>query len=143
MPTFIHGKNAAFKLDNSTGTLTDISNVVNDVGLSRDIETGETTSFGNSSKTYIVGLSDATISVSGSYDATVDAHLEGTIAALLGGTLASASFEVGPQGTAATSIKYSGEALITSYEVSPAVGDVVTFSLDLQVTGAVTRGTYA
>jgi hypothetical protein len=142
MPTFNHGKNAALKLDDSSGALVDISNVVNDVSLSRDIETGEVTSFGNSSKAYIVGLADATISVSGSYDATVDNQITGTIGALLDGTLASASFEVGPQGTAASSIKYSGEALITSYEVSPSVGDVITFSLDLQVTGAVTRGTF-
>jgi hypothetical protein len=143
MPTFSHGKNAVFKLDNSAGSLIDISDVVNDVTVSRAIETGETTSFGNSSKTYIVGLADATISVSGSFDTTVDAHLTGTIGALLDGTLASASFEAGPQGTANPNVKYTGEALITSYEVNPTVGDVVTFTMDLQVTGAVTRGTYA
>ena len=142
MPTFSHGKNAVFKLDNSGGTLTDISNVVNDVTVSRAIETGETTSFGNSSKTYIVGLADATISVSGSFDTTVDSHLTTLIDAQIAGTNTSASFEAGPQGTASGNVKYTGEALVTSYEVNPTVGDVVTFSLELQVTGAVTRATY-
>ena len=120
----------------------DISNVVNDVTVSRAIETGETTSFGNSSKTYIVGLADATISVSGSFDSTVDSHLTTLIDAQIAGTNTSASFEAGPQGTANGSVKYTGEALVTSYEVNPTVGDVVTFSLELQVTGAVTRATY-
>jgi hypothetical protein len=32
---------------------------------------------------------------------------------------------------------------MTSYEKSGAVGDVVTFSAEFQVTGAVTRGVYA
>ena len=142
MPTFSHGKNASFKLDNAAGTLTNISDTVNDVTVSRAIETGETTSFGNSSKTYIVGLADATISVSGSFDTTVDTHLTALIDAQIAGTNLSASFEAGPQGTASSSVKYTGECLVTSYEVNPTVGDVVTYSLELQVTGAVTRSTF-
>lgn len=142
MPTFSHGKNAVFKLDNAGGSLTDISNTVNDVTVSRAIETGETTSFGNSSKTYIVGLADATISVTGSFDTTVDNHLTSLIDAQIAGTNTSASFEAGPQGTASTNVKYTGECLVTSYEVNPSVGDVVTYSLELQVTGAVSRTTY-
>jgi len=142
MPTFSHGKNAVFKIDNAAGSLIDISNTVNDVSVSRAIETGETTSFGNSSKTYIVGLADATISVSGSFDATVDNHLTTLIDAQIAGTNASASFEAGPQGTAVSSVKYTGESIVTSYEVNPTVGDVVTYSLEIQVTGAVSRTTY-
>ena len=142
MPTFSHGKSASFKLDNAAGTLTNISDTVNDVTVSRAIETGETTSFGNSSKTYIVGLADATISVSGSFDATVDNQLTALIDAQIAGTNASASFEAGPQGTASSSVKYTGECIVTSYEVNPTVGDVVTYSLELQVTGAVSRSTY-
>jgi hypothetical protein len=142
MPTFSHGKNASFKLDNAAGSLTNISDTVNDVTVSRAIETGETTSFGNSSKTYIVGLADATISVSGSFDATVDSMLTTLIDAQIAGTNTSASFEAGPQGTAVSSVKYTGECLVTSYEVNPSVGDVVTYSLELQVTGAVSRSTF-
>jgi hypothetical protein len=39
-------------------------------------------------------------------------------------------------------VKYTGEAILTSYSISNPVADVVTFSADFQVTGAVTRGTY-
>ena len=138
MPTFRHGKSTVFKVDNAAGTLTDISNTLTDVSFPQTVETAETTSFGSSAKTYIVGLTDSTISVSGNWDATVDAHL----AAILG-QAATVSFEYGPEGSTSTYIKYSGEAIVTSYEKSGAIGDVVSYSAELQVTGAVTRGTWA
>lgn len=137
MPTFTHGKATVFKVDNSGGTLTDISNVLTDVSFPQSVETAETSAFGSSAKSYVVGLSDATLSVSGNFDTTVDAHL---IAVL--GQAASLSFEYGPEGSTAGDAKYTGECLMTSYEKSGAVGDVVTFSAEFQVTGAVTRGTF-
>lgn len=138
MPTFRHGKSTVFKVDNSGGTLTDISNTLTDVGFPQTVETAETTSFGSSAKTYIVGLTDSTISVSGNWDATVDAHLAGIL-----GQAATVSFEYGPEGSTSTYIKYSGEAILTSYEKSGAIGDVVSYSAEFQVTGAVTRGTWS
>jgi hypothetical protein len=138
MPTFRHGKSTVFKVDNSGGTLTDISNTLTDVTFPQTVETAETTSFGSSAKAYIVGLTDSTVSISGTYDATVDAHL----AAILG-QAASVSFEYGPEGSTSTYVKYSGEAYLTSYEKSGSVGDAVKFSAEFQVTGAVTRGTWS
>lgn len=138
MPTFTHGKATVFKVDNSGGTLTDISNVLTDVTFPQTVETAETSAFGSSSKTYVVGLKDATISISGMFDTTVDAHLGGIL-----GQSASVSFEYGPQGSTSPNAKYTGEAILTSYEKSGAVGDTVQFSAEFQVTGAVTLGTYA
>jgi hypothetical protein len=138
MPTFTHGKATVFKVDNSSGSLTTISDVLTDVSFPQTIETAETTSFGSNAKTYIVGLSDATISISGNFDTTVDTHLSAVL-----GQAATLSFEYGPEGSTAGDAKYTGECLMTSYEKSGAVGDVVTFSAEFQVTGAVTRGVYA
>lgn len=135
---FKHGKNTVFKVDNSGGTLTDISSYLNSVTLPRSIETGETTSFGNSAKTYIVGLSDSTLSVDGTWDATVDAHLAGVL-----GQDASLTFEYGPEGSGSGAIKYTGECYLTSFETSSPVADVVKFSAEFQVTGTVTRTTFA
>ena len=137
---FKHGKNASFKVDNSGGTLTDISTYLNEISLPRSIETGETTSFQTSggAKTYVVGLNDSTVSISGTWDSTLDAHLAGIL-----GQDASVSFEYGPEGTSSGSVKYTGEGLMTSYETSSPVADVVTFSAEFQVTGTVTRGTFA
>jgi hypothetical protein len=134
---FVHGKSTDFRIDNSGGTLTDISLYCDSVDFPQSVETAETTTFGDSNKDYIVGLRDTTISFSGKWDAALDAIL----APILGQT-ASVSFQYGPAGSTVTNVKYSGECFLTSYQVTGAVGDVVTFSGEAQVTGAVTRGTY-
>lgn len=139
---FAHGKGAAFQLDDSSGSLVDLSSYLDEVSFPRSIETGETTTFQDTSKTYVVGLRDSTLSLSGKYDPTADAHFSAVDANLAAGSISSVSFEYGPAGSASGAIKYSGEALLTSYEVSSPVADVITFSAELQVTGDVTRGTY-
>ena len=135
MPTFVHGKSTDFELDDTGGTSRSLSNVLTSVDFPETIETAETTAFGATSKSYIVGLRDASISVSGLWDATVDGYIIGT-------EPATRSFIFGPAGTTSSNVKYTGECILTNYSVSAPVGDVVTFSLDLQVTGNVTRGTY-
>ncbi len=134
---FVHGKSTDFRLDNSGGTLTDISSYLDNVSFPQPIETAETTVFGQASKTYIVGLKDSSISLSGKWDSTLDAQIAAVV-----GQSATLSFQYGPAGTTVGNIKYTGECFVTSYDVTNAVGDVVTFSVELQVTGAVTRTTY-
>ena len=135
MPTFAHGKSTDFALDDTGGSSRNISNTLTDVSFPQTIDTAETTAFGSSNKSYIVGLKDGSFSVSGIWDATVDGYLSGTAPA-------SRSFIYGPAGSTGGNVKYTGEAIMTNYSVSNPVGDVVTYSLDLQITGAVTRGTY-
>jgi len=135
MPTFVHGKSTDFELDDTGGTSRSLSNVLTSVDFPEIIETAETTAFGSTSKSYIVGLRDATISVSGLWDATVDGYIIGT-------EPATRTFIFGPAGSTSSNVKYTGECILTNYSVSSPVGDVVTFSLDLQCTGGVTRTTY-
>jgi len=135
MPTFAHGKSTDFAIDDTGGSSRNISNTLTDVSFPQTIDTAETTAFGSSNKSYIVGLKDTTISVSGLWDATVDGYLSGT-------EPASRSFIYGPAGSTGGNVKYTGEAILTNFSTNNPVGDVVTFSIDLQVTGAVTRGTY-
>lgn len=142
MPTFRHGKNAHFALDGVAASLVNISDTLNEISMPRAIETAETTAFGQNDKTYITGLGDATISLSGMFDATVDTQIAGNITNLKSGSVSSLSFEYGPTGSASTRPKFTGEAIITSYDISSPVGDVVTYSLELQVTGAVTGTTF-
>lgn len=136
MPTFVHGKSTNFTLDDTSGVVRNISDTVTSVDFPDTIDLAETTAFGSSAKSYIVGLTDATLSISGIWDATVDGYLSG------GAEPASRSFVFGPAGSTAGNVKYTGEAIVTSYSISNPVGDVVTYSLDLQVTGPVTRTTY-
>jgi hypothetical protein len=134
MPTFTHGKNAAFKIDDSGGTLRDISNVLTDVAVSRTADVAEVSAFSNSSKAYVAGLKDATITISGSFDATVDGYLSGILGV-------EGSFEFYPIGTTGGNPKASGEAICTSYDRTPDVGGAVTFTAAFQVSGDVTEGT--
>ena len=135
MPTFVHGKSTDFALDDTGGSSRSLANTLTDVSFPQTIDTAETPAFGSSNKSYIVGLKDTTISISGLWDATIDGYLSGT-------EPASRSFIYGPAGSTSGYVKYTGEAIMTNYSVSNPVGDVVTYSVDLQVTGAVTRGTY-
>jgi hypothetical protein len=134
---FVHGRLTDFRVDNSGGTLTDISAYCDNVDFPQVVETAETTTFGDASKDYIVGLRDATISIGGKWDAVLDAVLAPIL-----GQAASVSFQYGPAGSTVTNVRYTGECFCTSYQVTGAVGDVVTFSAEFQVTGNVTRGTY-
>ena len=85
---FVHGKKAVFKIDNSAGTSTDISAYCEEVSLSRSIETAETTTFGNDSKTYITGLTDATVSLSGKFDAVNASAVDSVLTGILGSAMA-------------------------------------------------------
>ena len=134
MPTFTHGKNAVFKFDDSGGTLRDVSNVLTDVAVSRTADLAEVSAFSNSSNAYISGLKDATISVSGDYDSTVNGYLVGVLGVEV-------DFEFYPIGTTSGYPKSSGKVILTSYDRNPDVAGAVTFTANFQVTGDVTEGT--
>jgi predicted secreted protein len=131
---FRHGKSTRVLIGSS-----DLSTYFNDTSVSTSVETAETTTYGvaGDSKTYVTGLNDSTISISGKFDSTVDAHLAGVL-----GQDATLSFEYGPAGSTVGYIKFTGEAIMTKYDLSSPVGDVVSFSCDFQITGEVTRDTY-
>lgn len=134
---FTHGKDSVFKLDNSGGSLTDISAYVNNVDFPETVDVAETTVLGKDNKTYIVGLKDATISLSGLWDSTADAIFGAVL-----GQSATLSFEYSPEGTGSGAVKYTGETILTNYAISSPVGDVVAYSADLQVSDSITRGTH-
>ena len=134
MPTFTHGKNAAFKIADKGGPLRDIPAVLTDVSISRTADVAEVSAFTNSSKAYVAGLKDATLTISGSFDATVDGYLSGILGA-------EGSFEFYPIGTTGGNPKASGEAIMTSYDRTPDIGGAVTFTAAFQVSGDVTEGT--
>lgn len=128
---FIHGK-SAIVLQNEHN----LSSFFNDVSTTRSVETAETTAFGNSAKTYIVGLQDGTISLSGMFDGSANAIDEemtsiigtenaGVLTVAVGGSLAIGQRLMTAQGE------------LTSYEVTSPVGDVVAANAEFQVDGGV------
>ena len=69
---FISGKDSFFSVDG-----TDISSYVNQLSLSRDVNTLETTSFGSDQATFVVGVEGLSISGSATFDATADGVFAG------------------------------------------------------------------
>ena len=126
---FISGKDSFFSVDG-----TDITSFVNQLSLSRDVNTLETTSFGSDQATYVVGVEGLSISGSATFDATAD----GVFAGLFDGS--SVAFDYRPDNTSSQP-KYTGNAFVTNYSIDSSAGDLVSISFSLIVTGAVTRGT--
>lgn len=139
---FVHGKGGVFKVDDSGGVLRTLTTYVDQWSFSNSVDMAETTTMGSEVKTFLSGQSDATMSVSGLYDSTVttgpDVVLQGLV-----GLETTATFELGPEGGTTGKVKYSGECFLTGYEITAAKGDAVKFTADFQVTGAITRGTFA
>ena len=132
---FGHGSSAYLGVDDSGDTLRDLSAYLTSTGLPRSADVAEVSTMGVSSKQYVGGLKDGTIPLEGPWDPTVDSYLEGILGLIK-------DFEYGPQGNTAAQVKYSGTAILTSYEVATGVDDAGTWSAEMQITGDVTRGTF-
>ena len=139
---FIHSKLSVFFLDNAAGALQNISTYIDEVQMPEELELVETTTFGATSKTYLVGFADGKITISGNWDRTIATQLGALKAAFRDGTVASSTFEYGPEGNQAGDTRYTGEVVMTSFEKNSAVKDQVKFSAEFQITGAVTENTY-
>jgi len=119
---------------------TDFSDSLAAVTLDISREQLETTSFGNTARSYIAGLEDASVTLSfhqdfasGSVDEFVNSNLGGTVAVVIKPTSGSVS---------STNPSYSFDALIVqSTPFSSNVGDLATQDLTFPVSGGVTRGT--
>ena len=133
----VHGKDAYFQIDNTSGSLTDISAYLDTSSLAQTIETADTTAYGDEDRTYIAGLATGSIPLGGPWDATLDGYFGTTTQKKV-----ARSWVFGPAGSTGGLVKYSGEAVITGYSVDPPVGDRVSWSANLLVSGAITRGTF-
>lgn len=130
----VHGSKASLKIADSGATLRDFSAYLTQAGLPREADTAEVTTLGATNKAYIPGLKDGTIPLEGPFDVTIDGYLDG----ILG--LSARNFEYCPQGAGvATTPKYAGTCILTSYEVTTPVDDAGTFTAEAQLTGTVTR----
>ena len=122
---FVHGKGTAVSLDGN-----DLSAYSNSVTFTRTADTHETTTFGKSAKTYVAGLTDGTASIEGFYDSSTEAGPAAVIQPLIGGDPVELVYMV--EGESAGKPSSTVEVLVTSYEQSAPVADMVTFSVELQ-----------
>lgn len=130
---FIHGKSAQV-----LHGAYNLSSFLNDASASADVEVAETTAFGSSAKTYIVGLKDGTVSASGMFDGAANATDDVLSASIGSDTLAPVT--IGYDGTTLGNRVTILKAKTTSYEVSTPVGDVVAVSYSAQADGGLDQG---
>lgn len=129
---FRHGRFAQISVASN-----DLSSYCDTADLSIDIDTAETSAFGNTWKTHIAGLIGGTYNLSGSYDPTASTGPAAVLWSCITGGVP-VTLVAKPGGTASGQRTNTFDALITSYSESDSIGDRVTFSADFIVTGAVT-----
>jgi len=132
----VHGKNAYIEVNTAN-----LSTYLNSGGLDKSLDAVDVTTFTKNDKVYIQGLKDATFTLEGKWDATVDGLM--ATAETAQDSAGVVAFEYGPVGKANTNVKYTGNAIRTSYNISQDVSGEITFSANYQVTDGVTRGTYS
>lgn len=139
---FKAGTVSKFYLANAAAALQDLSPYIDNLSYPQSVEVLEVSTFGTAAKQFINGLTDGdTISFSGPYDVAVHTHLTALKAAQSAGS-AAAAFIWGPGGSVASQARSAGSVYVTQYSVSAGVGGRVEYSASLQVTGAVTNGTF-
>ena len=127
MPTFTHGKDAVvlFHKTNLSETLTDVS-------YSVTADVAETSTFSSSSKTYVAGLKDGTVTLSGYFEANSPDSDNEFLSRLGSGDT---EFSIAPIGYTRGNPVNFAEEVMTSYDRSADIGSVVAVSVALQFDG--------
>lgn len=138
-----HGKDSYIAIEDSAGTtLRNITPYVKSVDFNRSNDANDTTTKGAEGKTYRPGLTDGEIRLTGLWDDTADTGSRIVLKSLLGIETA-VGFEWGPEGNGAGAIKDSGDCVLTQYDESSPVDDMVAFTATLKISGDVTTGTFS
>lgn len=128
---FVAGKNVTFSLNTTA-----IGAFLSNVSLTRNGDTLDVTTFGDSDREFIQGLRSATITISGYFDPTASTGPDAVLATSFAdadGVAFSLVFGTG------TTVTYAGSCLVASYETTAAVDGLIAFSASLTATGAITR----
>lgn len=164
MPTFTHGKATRLFISDGTSVpvippsgaiavakVYNISEYAKEVNFPARMDTAETSTFGTSTKTYVQGLADRTITFSGSWEGIAAALSDSSSAnptsfdALMSGLIGATNpitYAYAPTGIEASAVKYYGSGILTDYTVTGSIGSLVEFSAAIQVSGPAARGTF-
>lgn len=138
-----HGMNGYFSIEDSGATvLRNLSPYLNSIEPSWSNDIHDDTTFGQTGHTKRGGLTDGSINISGMWDKTTDVGTYTVLRSLLG-TQAPVNWEYGPEGNASGKVKESGLGVLESYAESVPVADLITFTATIQVSGAITDGTWS
>lgn len=137
------GYEVAIRIDDSAGTLRDISDFITSVrGFLQEVAELETTAFGDADRTRIGGIGNSTFGIDGFWDdttAVASPNPSGTDTVLnnLPGIVGTFNYVI--TATDAGTITYSGECLCLRYSIDAPVDGIITISADFAIDGAVSR----
>jgi hypothetical protein len=128
-------KDADFKLDNASASLTSIKGSVNNASIQGIQDALDDSGLGDEERTYVYGLAGSTLPVNGWLDSTTEA-IFGPLVGNRTSITKTFAIYLGNKW-------FTGEALPQDVTLTGNVGEIQTWSCNLQVTGAVTRTSVA
>lgn len=129
-------KDITVKVDNSTGSLTDITTYLSSASLRAVQDAIEDTGLSDEERSYLFGLAGASIPLAGMVNTTTDAIFGPLI-----GNRTTATKTI--QYAAYSGRVYRGEALVTAVEYSGSINSLETFSSEATFDGVLTRTSVA
>jgi hypothetical protein len=126
----VHGSVAVVLLDGN-----DISEFCNSVTWPNGVDTHEVTTFGNTRKKYKAGLGDGKPSIGGPFDSTADSPSDTMNDLIDAGDVVTLVYR--PEGTGGGLPQRSVGVIVTSYNESSPVGDVVSWTSEFQMSGTI------
>jgi hypothetical protein len=136
-----HGSGAYVGVTDAASSLKDISVYVNNTDYNPEQDSHDDTTYGATGHTYRGGLTNGTITISGMWDKTASTGSDTVLAGLLA-IKTPWPWEFGPEGKTAGKVKKSGNGILTNYRVSAPVADLVSFTATIQISGAISSGTF-
>lgn len=124
----IHGKGVSI-----TVNAIDLSQYANSVDFGREAEAHDSTGFGSNSKSYTPGLKDGTITIAGVYDSAAGGP-RATLEALLG-TAVPVIYK--PEGSGTGKPTKTVTAIMTAYNETAPVADMISWTSEYQMSGDV------
>jgi hypothetical protein len=121
----VHGRHTYISLDAD-----DLSTFANSTTFNRTADSHDTTTYTKNSHTYQGGLKDGTVTIGGFYE-TGPTGPAAVIEPLLGTTV---PFVYRPEGTGAGLPQKAVDVVVTSYNQSAPVADMIQWTAELQMT---------
>lgn len=132
--TFVHGRNVAI-----LHGAYDLTTYFNSVDVPNEVEEVETTTFGSTSKTFLLGFAESSISLEGYWDGTANA-VDARLQAVLGGS--GTPTTVGWNQTTIGNRAILASGIEKSYGITAGVGDAVAVSAEMRADGGVDYGVF-
>jgi len=139
---FVHGKDSYCALDDSSGTERNLSSFIDNVTDAMGRALSDVTAFGDEGVKNIPGLQNSTFSITGHWDPTATTGPHAVLSGLVSAS-DTATVSFGPAGNTAGLPSVTAECWVTNYSITSAVAEKISFSVDLQVDGTVTFGTFS